>query len=98
VDPSRLFENVPAVNDCLARGQLLFGTVDSWLMWNLTGGMHFTDVTNASRTLLMNLETLEWDSTLCSVFEVPMEILPKIKYAPRIFDLVAFLLKGLTDD
>lgn len=59
-------------------GKLLFGTIDTWLVWNLTGN-HFTDSTNASRTMLMDLEKLEWSDELCKIFDIPKEILPKIK-------------------
>ena len=64
------------------RGEILAGTVDSWLLWNLTGGVdggrHLTDVTNASRTLLMDIETLSWRDDLCELFHVPRSILPAI--------------------
>lgn len=62
----------------------MFGNVDSWLLWQLTGE-HLTDVTNASRTLLMDLETLEWDPFLCKFFKIPMSILPKIKSSADFF-------------
>lgn len=77
-----LLENVDGVATDAARGDALFGTVDTWLLWNLTGGVrggvHVTDVTNASRTMLMNLETLEWDDELLSFFRVPRAMLPRI--------------------
>lgn len=77
-----IFDNVPGVREAAGRGQALFGTVDSWLVWNLTGGprggIHVTDVTNASRTLLMNLSTLDWDPDLLSALEIPAEMLPRI--------------------
>lgn len=60
-------------------GELLFGTMDSWLVWNLTGGLHVTDVTNASRTLLMDLETLDWDPELLACMRVPRAMLPEIR-------------------
>jgi len=64
-----LLDNVAAVRAAERDGRLLFGTVDSWLIWNLTGGpeggLHITDVSNASRTMLMNLNTLKWDASLC---------------------------------
>ncbi len=76
-------ENVPAVTNAIAKGTARFGTIDSWLLWNLSGGtqggVHFTDVTNASRTLLMNLETLQWDDELLSYFGIPRAVLPEIK-------------------
>ncbi|KAI9022891.1 hypothetical protein CLU79DRAFT_751160 [Phycomyces nitens] len=77
-----LIKHVPAVKKAIENGQAMFGTVDSWLIWNLTGGceggVHVTDVTNASRTMLMNLETRTWDHDLLELFGVPESILPKI--------------------
>jgi len=74
-----LIENVPEVSKAIEDGDALFGTIDTWLMWNLSGRKcHFTDVTNASRTLLMDIKTLNWDDELCEIVGVPREILPKI--------------------
>ena len=76
-----LIENVPEVKEAVDENRCAFGTVDSWLIWNLTGkkSNHFTDVTNAAATMLMNLKTLDWDESLCEFFNVPKSILPKIK-------------------
>jgi len=78
-----LLENQPELKNAVARKELLFGTIDTWLIWNLTGGTkggnHITDVTNASRTLLMNLNTLQWDQELLSALDIPIEVLPEIK-------------------
>jgi glycerol kinase len=78
-----LIENSDAVKSAIASGSARFGTIDSWLLWNLSGGtqggVHFTDVTNASRTLLMNLETLQWDDELLGYFDIPRSVLPEIK-------------------
>jgi glycerol kinase len=78
-----ILENVEGVRAAAERGDALFGTTDSWLLWNLTGGtrggVHVTDVTNASRTMLMNLETLDWDDELLSFFGVPRAMLPEIR-------------------
>ena len=78
-----LLENVPGVRARPASGEALFGTIDSWLVWNMTGGprggLHVTDVTNASRTQMMNLETLDWDGELLSLFEFRVPCLPKIR-------------------
>ena len=78
-----ILENVDGVRDDAERGDALFGTPDTWLLWNLTGGsrggVHVTDVTNASRTMLMNLETLDWDDELLSFFSIPRAMLPEIK-------------------
>lgn len=73
-----LMENVDDVRQALEEKRLLFGTVDTWILWNLTGGKHLTDVTNASRTFLMDIETLQWDKSLCKYFKVPPNILPEI--------------------
>ncbi|MEO8816246.1 MAG: glycerol kinase GlpK [Mycobacterium sp.] len=77
-----ILENVEGVRADAERGDALFGTCDSWILWNLTGGprggVHLTDVTNASRTMLMNLETLDWDDELLSFFSVPRAMLPRI--------------------
>ena len=77
-----LLENLPGAAARAAGGELLFGTIDSWLAWNLTGGaqggLHITDVTNASRTQLMNLATLAWDPELLAAFRVPAAVLPRI--------------------
>lgn len=78
-----ILENVPGVKGAAARGEAVFGNVDTWLIWNLTGGpdggVHVTDVTNASRTMLMNLQTLSWDEELLSFFGIPHEMLPEIR-------------------
>jgi glycerol kinase len=74
-----LMENVDGLRTKAEAGDVLFGTMDSWVVWNLTGGaVHATDVTNASRTLLMNIHTLEWDDELLSEFNIPRAMLPKI--------------------
>lgn len=78
-----LMDNVPEVKKAAAEDRLMFGTVDTWLVWNLTGGVngghHLTDVTNASRTMLMNINTLDWDNTLVEFFDLSHSILPKIQ-------------------
>lgn len=78
-----ILENVEGVRERAEKGDLLFGTTDSWLLWNLTGGVnggvHKTDVTNASRTLMMNLETLDWDQDILKEFDIPASMLPKIQ-------------------
>jgi len=84
-----LIENSAAVQSAIAAGTARFGTIDSWLLWNLCGGtqagVHFTDVTNASRTLLMNLETLQWDEQLLAQFNIPRAVLPEIKSSSEIY-------------
>jgi len=80
-----LLNNVSAVQVARSRGDLRVGTIDSWLSWNLLGGLHITDVTNASRTMLMNLETLSWDLELLAIFDIPIEILPEIKSSSEVY-------------
>ncbi|MFI1731027.1 glycerol kinase GlpK [Streptomyces acidicola] len=77
-----ILENVDGVREAAERGRALFGNTDAWVLWNLTGGpnggIHATDVTNASRTMLMNLETLDWDDELLDVFGIPRAMLPAV--------------------
>ena len=77
-----ILDNVPGLRSNAKSGDVLFGNIDTWLLWNLTGGarggQHITDVTNASRTQLMNLETLQWDAGLLDVFKIPGAVLPRI--------------------
>ena len=84
-----LIRNNAEIKDGIASGTALAGTIDSWLLWNLSGGakggVHLTDVTNASRTLLMNLETLQWDPELLAIFEVPISSLPQIRSSSEVY-------------
>jgi glycerol kinase len=80
-----LIDNVPAVAAAVKAGTARIGTMDSWILWNLSKGTFATDVTNASRTALMNLETLQWDSELLAIFEIPREVLAEIKPTSHIF-------------
>ena len=73
-----ILQHVDGVRAAADRGEALFGTIDSWLLWNMTGA-HVTDVTNASRTMLMDLETLDWDDELLSFFAIPRQMLPTIR-------------------
>ncbi|TWU42134.1 glycerol kinase GlpK [Novipirellula artificiosorum] len=74
-----LLENVPGVRKRAEHGELAFGTIDSWLFWNLTGGkLHAIDVSNASRTMLMNIESCQWDDELLDLFQIPKPVLPEI--------------------
>ncbi len=75
-----ILDHVDGARERASRGELAFGTVDSWLLWKLTGGaVHATDTTNAARTLLYNTTTLEWDPELLSAFGVPLEVLPEVR-------------------
>ena len=84
-----ILENVEGAREKAEAGDLLFGTTDSWVIWNLTGGVnggvHVTDVTNASRTLFMDLETLQWDDEILKAFGVPKSMLPEIKSSSEIY-------------
>lgn len=84
-----MYDNVAKIKRSMDSGNCLFGTVDTWLIWNLTGGpnggVHITDVSNASRTMLMNIETLKWDPTLIKFFGVPVSILPDIRSSSEVY-------------
>ncbi len=83
-----LLDHRPRVAEAARRQRLCFGTVDSWLLFNLVGSggeAHVTDVTNASRTMLMNIETLRWDRELCSFFRIPQHVLPEIKSSSEVY-------------
>lgn len=84
-----MLENVEGVRQAAEQGRALFGNIDTWLIWNLTGGVnggiHITDVTNASRTMLMDLKTLQWDEEICEIMGVPAAILPEIRSSSELY-------------
>lgn len=81
-----ILDNVPGAKKKAFSGSLAFGTIDSWLIWNLTGKeIHVTDVTNASRTMLFNIHTLSWDQELIDLFDIPKIMLPEVKSSSEIF-------------
>ncbi len=81
-----ILDNVKGALQLAKAGKLAFGTVDTWLIWNLTGGrLHVTDVSNASRTLLFNIKTLEWDIELLKMLDIPVEILPEVKSSSEVY-------------
>ena len=83
-----ILDNVEGVRKKAEKGELAFGTVDSWLLWNLTrGSKHITDVTNASRTMLFNINTLEWDSELLDMMDSPYNMLPEVRSCSEIYAL-----------
>jgi glycerol kinase len=88
-----LLDHVPGARALANDGHLLFGTMDSWVLWNLTGGakggLHVTDVTNASRTQLMRLDTLQWDDELLRTFSIPRSVLPAIASSSEVYGEVA---------
>jgi len=94
-----LLDNVAGLRERAEAGELLFGTMDSWLIWNLTGGAdggrHVTDVTNASRTLLMNLHSLEWDEALLEQMTVPSSLLPEIVSSSEVYGMATGFLRGV---
>lgn len=88
-----ILDNVSGARAAADRGELAFGTVDTWLMWNLTGGkLHITDVSNASRTMLFNISTLEWDNELLKIFDIPGNLLPEVRSSSEIYGMTAGLL------
>lgn len=90
-----ILDNVKGAKEKAQKGELLFGNMDTWLIWKLTG-RHVTDVTNASRTMLMNLKTLDWDDEILEIFKIPPAMLPKIKSSSEIYgDIKSGELKGV---
>lgn len=81
-----ILDEVPGARERAVKGELCFGTVDSWLLWKLTNGqVHATDVSNASRTMLFNIHTLQWDEELLTLFDVPATILPQVKSSSEVY-------------
>ena len=89
-----ILDNVEGARAKAANGDLLFGNIDTWLIWNLTGE-HITDVTNASRTLLMNLSTLDWDDEILRELEIPRAVLPQIKSSSEVYGKARGELNGI---
>jgi glycerol kinase len=81
-----ILDNVKDARKLAEDGQLAFGTIDSWLVWNLTrGGLHITDVSNASRTMLFNIHTLKWDEELLNIFNIPVSMLPEVRSSSEVY-------------
>ena len=81
-----ILENVPGARERAENGELRFGTVDSWLVWNLTGGkVHVTDVSNASRTMLFNINTLQWDQELLDLLDIPISMMPQVRSSSEVY-------------
>lgn len=81
-----ILDHVPGARDAAGRGELAFGTVDTWLVWQLTGGaLHATDVSNASRTMLLNVHTNDWDDELLKILDVPREVLPQVHPSSHVY-------------
>jgi glycerol kinase len=94
-----LLDHVPGLRRRAENGEIAFGTIDSWLVWNLTGGtdggVHVTDVTNAGRTMLMNLETLQWDPAILEAMNVPEAVLPEIRSSAEVYGTATGVLAGV---
>jgi glycerol kinase len=102
-----ILDQMPGARERARRGELLFGTVDTWLLWKLTGGaVHVTDVSNASRTMLFDIHHLCWDATLLDALDIPAAMLPDVRpssgvlghTAPGVFDRAAIPLAGCAGD
>ncbi len=94
-----IIENNPGIKKDTEKGRVLFGNMDTWIIWNLTGGVrngvHVTDISNASRTLLMNLQTLNWDEELLKAMHIPAGILPRIASSSEIYGFTQAVLKNV---
>lgn len=94
-----VLDNAPGVKALAKRGEALFGNIDTWVIWNLTGGpnggLHVTDVSNASRTMLMNLKTLDWDDEILKVMGVPRAMLPEIRASSEVYGKARGALNGV---
>jgi len=94
-----ILDNVPGVRAKAEKGEVLFGNIDTWVIWNLTGGpnggVHVTDVSNASRTMLMNLETLDWDDEILKIMGVPKAMLPRIRPSSDVYGKAVGTLSGI---
>ncbi|MHC1731488.1 MAG: glycerol kinase GlpK [Bacteroidales bacterium] len=85
-----ILDNVAGARKMAEKGELAFGTVDSWLIWNLTGGrLHITDVSNASRTMLFNIHSLKWDEELLRIFSIPAAILPEVHSSSELYGITS---------
>jgi len=91
-----ILDNVPGARDKAENGDLAFGTIDSWLVWKLTNGqIHVTDASNASRTMLLNIHTAEWDDELLKLFTVPGAMLPEVKPSSKIYGVTGNIVPDL---
>ena len=94
-----ILDNVPGVREAAEKGEAIFGNIDTWVIWNLTGGtdggVHVTDVSNASRTMLMNLATLDWDDEILGIMGVPRAMLPKIVASSAVYGTAKGALAGV---
>jgi glycerol kinase len=92
-----ILDNVPGARDRASRGELAFGTIDTWLLWKLTGGrLHVTDPSNASRTMLFNIHSGDWDDQLLSILNVPRQVLPQVRSSSEVYGDADAALLGKT--
>ncbi len=94
-----ILDNIKGVREDAEKGEAIFGTIDTWILWNLTGGVrngkHITEPSNASRTLLMNIDTLEWDEELLEIFDIPKQMLPEIKSSSEVYGKCRGVLENI---
>ncbi len=94
-----ILDNVKGAREKAEKGEILFGNIDTWVIWNLTGGpnggVHVTDVTNASRTMLMNLETLDWDEEILGIMGIPRAMLPEVRPSSQVYGEAVGALAGI---
>ncbi len=94
-----ILDNIPGVRAKAEKGEVLFGNIDTWVIWNLTGGpnggVHVTDVSNASRTMLMNLDTLDWDPDMLKVMGIPKAMLPRVRASAEVYGKAVGSLNGI---
>ena len=90
-----MLDNIAGLRESANRGDAIFGNVDSFLIWHMTGGAHITDVTNASRTMLMDLQTLDWDAETLEIMGIPRQMLPEIRPSSHVFGTAKGLLDGV---
>ncbi|MEG4984982.1 glycerol kinase GlpK [Microcoleus sp. BR0-C5] len=90
-----MLDNIAGLREAANQGDAIFGNVDTFLIWHLTGGAHITDVTNASRTMLMDLQTLDWDAETLEIMAIPRQMLPEIRPSSQVFGTAKGLLDGV---
>jgi len=90
-----MLDNILGLREAANQGDAIFGNVDTFLIWHLTGGAHITDVTNASRTMLMDLQTLDWDAGTLEIMAIPRQMLPEIRSSSQVFGIAKGLLAGV---
>ncbi len=89
-----ILDNVEGARQLAKEGNLLFGTIDTWLIWNLTGGVHVTDYSNASRTMIFDVDKLKWDEYLCAALDIPMNILPRVAPSSEVYGHISQGIPG----